>query len=575
MDDTRSAGESVSFLKDLSLLLLAKARVECTSSSKWDELEKLILTENWTAICRFSITYDEWTCYESELIRQIVGLFQKFKFLPLVGVDRKASALQKWYEAESACAVTNELFQRFHAGACSFSAPVSAVYHRAQRKIARILGVAPKLSDLKFRFGKGANRSVRKQDASIAEKLGAHLTCSEDLYPYSKRILDEMPTWRDSMRNHENGGKIPVSLATGLLSFVPKDAFVDRGIDVPPSLNGLVQMGIGDYITRRMALFGLQISDQTVNQSYAEVGSVTGELSTIDLTSASDMISREIVRSLFPLDWWLLLEPACVRKTNIDGLIVEQHKFASMGNGFTFPIETLLFWSLASSVKDEGWASVYGDDIVVKTEDYDRTCEILEHAGFIPNRKKSFCSGPFRESCGKDFYRGTQIRPVYQKELIDGFELFRLHNFYYRKGWLDISRWIKRTIPGHLIIYGPDGYGDGHLLGPWKGVKKDVHVKHGYGGVLFDTYSKIGRRDKRFHRSGDRVLPQYSIYIRNDGERVYEVGPDTVKKCWFLLWHPLKYSSEPLGELGETGLKSLSLPGTCGYKRISIYTFAT
>jgi hypothetical protein len=41
----------------------------------------------------------------------------------------------------------------------------------------------------------------------------------------------------------------------------------------------------------------------------------------------------------------------------------------------------------------------------------------LEALGFQINQHKSFFEGPFRESCGKDFFRGFSVRPVYLKTL--------------------------------------------------------------------------------------------------------------------------------------------------------------
>jgi hypothetical protein len=479
-------------------------------------------------------------------------------------------ALKAFLDAEEACCRTNEVFRKWHEGVYSFKPHIAAVYHRAMVKIARVLGDPPQIDDLRFRFGKGANRSVAKHRASVVEKLQACITCSEELFPYHNQVLNCMEAYRDFHKDlRSTPSHVPVRLSTGMLSFVPKSWKTDRAIDVPPSLNGLLQLGLADYIVGKMKAVGLRIDDQTVNQSFARLGSLTGEYATIDLTSASDMISRELVRSLLSFDWCELLFPATVQKTIVSGKEFLQQKFASMGNGFTFPMETLIFWALASSVKDDGWASVYGDDIVVKTEDYAAVIEILEHAGFVPNRSKSFGSGPFRESCGKDFLRGTQIRPVYQKELISCAELFRLHNFFYRKQWSDVCTWIEAYVPEHLRLRGPDGYGDGHLLGRWKPYRKASHRKRGFGGALFDTFVMRGRFDKRRLRPGDRILPGYSIYVRNDGD---DVLPVTSKGRFWRYLLGYKYAAEPL--LQQDGVKTPTYPGKDGYKRICVYTFA-
>ena len=89
-----------------------------------------------------------------------------------------------------------------------------------------------------------------------------------------------------------------------------------------------------------------------------------------------------------------------------------------MGNGFTFPLETLIFWALTASAceGDVDSVSVYGDDIICPRERADDVIDTLTMCGFKINLEKSFVEGPFRESCGCDYYKGIDIRPFYKKE---------------------------------------------------------------------------------------------------------------------------------------------------------------
>lgn len=88
-----------------------------------------------------------------------------------------------------------------------------------------------------------------------------------------------------------------------------------------------------------------------------------------------------------------------------------------MGNGFTFELESLIFWALCSAVMDclsiDGDLSVYGDDIIVPVKAYPAVKEILAFAGFTTNDKKTFADGPFRESCGKHYFKGQDVTPIY------------------------------------------------------------------------------------------------------------------------------------------------------------------
>jgi hypothetical protein len=94
------------------------------------------------------------------------------------------------------------------------------------------------------------------------------------------------------------------------------------------------------------------------------------------------------------------------------GVLVDKsytfEKISSMGNGFTFALESLIFGALVrcairrtGSVKK---SAVYGDDLIVPVTAAPYLKTLLEYFGFQLNEDKSFAAGPFRESCGKDFY---------------------------------------------------------------------------------------------------------------------------------------------------------------------------
>jgi hypothetical protein len=153
-----------------------------------------------------------------------------------------------------------------------------------------------------------------------------------------------------------------------------------------------------------------------------------------------------------------------------------------MGNGATFELESLIFYSLLWSVccqDEERTISVYGDDLICPSDCYDEVLDALSLLGFVPNDEKSFGSGPFRESCGKDYWAGTNVRPVYVKDGVSTKEIFRLHNFFKRSGWLpDLPHQLLSFIPKQDRLFGPDGYGDGHLI--WDNAPRPVRDKRGW-----------------------------------------------------------------------------------------------
>lgn len=140
-------------------------------------------------------------------------------------------------------------------------------------------------------------------------------------------------------------------------------------------------------------------------------------LATIDLKSASDLISKAVVKLLMPAGWFSILN--CLRTSclEIDGKRYILERFSSMGNGFTFELETILFLAIAraaSSHKDA--VSVFGDDIICHLDDYSNVVLALRWFGFLLNEEKSFHSGDFRESCGGDYFKGAPVRPYYLKD---------------------------------------------------------------------------------------------------------------------------------------------------------------
>lgn len=154
---------------------------------------------------------------------------------------------------------------------------------------------------------------------------------------------------------------------------------------------------------------------------------MTLEIATIDLSSASDTVSLELCRLVLPPMWLDLLESLRSPFTRIikDGAPIwhKNAKFSSMGNGFTFELETLIFYSLAKAVekclgRTASVIKVYGDDIIVDSWLARSLVPALRFFGFKTNDRKTFIDDtPFRESCGSDYYRGVNVRGHYLEKL--------------------------------------------------------------------------------------------------------------------------------------------------------------
>jgi hypothetical protein len=575
--------ESLDLLRTLALRHALRGGPKATpivDAIKRDDVSALALYE-------LDPSSEDWTADTLYHSRQAVAFYSKLEPLE-IGVDKERVAYDKFVLSEESCKLQNEAFRSQARGGFNFLRGVDSALLRAQRKIAQVLGPFPSFQQLGYRFGKGATTLTPKRKASLREKFASGVSCSEECLPIAKAILEELPLLSEAICSYEKVDEdgeewfgINLHLHDGRLEFVPKNAKTYRSVIVEPVLNGLYQLALGDHMTRRLATFGVDLRDQTRNQSLALSGSLTGALATLDLSAASDSVSTELVFSLLPLDWAIGLARGRTGHVLYNGHRLALEKFSSMGNGFTFPLQSLIFWALARAICDkDDVVSVYGDDIILPSARSKDFISLLTCTGFMVNEEKSYTEGPFRESCGRDFYRGLDVRPYFQKEWVSPRTLFTLHNFYVRRGLFEDAEGVLLWIHPSLRLFGPDGYGDGHLLGSWTRIRKPAHEARGWAGYTFSTFSLKGRKDIRPRLPSDFVLPAYSIYQRSAEDLVpANAGPQGLPGG-LLSW------SKGHGNVGEslpltdhksedgTFVKAVSLPGTEDrYKRVAIYTF--
>lgn len=372
----------------------------------------------------------------------------KYKGLS-VKVDVAKVALDKWKLGEVQCKVTNDRF-RFPMLRPNIPGRVASVIFDAQRKIARVLGglkLPIVLADCKW--GPGATFDMRREVATPDKKISHPLSVTAQALPFLRAVLESDPHWAAVFTGVIPEG--PYCLTSDCYKVVrgsrfltvPKSAKTDRCIAAEPTGNGFLQQGIHSYMRRRLKRFGVNLDDQSINQKRAAEAYRLG-LSTLDLSAASDTISRELVFHLLPLDWALFLDSIRSHETRVGSEWIRTEKFASMGNAFCFELETLIFWALSASASESLGSvepvTVYGDDIIVDRRAYDLVVETLQICGFTVNEKKSFKDGYFFESCGKHYHKGVDITPVYQKEVLNTpSELIRAHNRLVRFGTLGFT----------------------------------------------------------------------------------------------------------------------------------------
>lgn len=198
---------------------------------------------------------------------------------------------------------------------------------------------------------------------------------------------------------------------------VPKSYKSQRGIAPDAIVGGFLSQGLGTYL--RMQLeenTHIKLARAQVrHKDLARVASKTGKLATIDMSKASDSFVWEHILQLVPRDWLKVL--SCVRTPFIlvDKELIELRSYMLMGSAHTFPLQTILFYSLAQASINlspyRGKASVFGDDIILPTSVAQQFMFVMGELGFIINKDKSFWFGKFRESCGGDYFDGHDVRP--------------------------------------------------------------------------------------------------------------------------------------------------------------------
>lgn len=348
------------------------------------------------------------------LAHEIMSKFNNFD-LPVTTRD---VAIEGFWRNEHKCSETNRRIRSYEDSPNKDSF-LETVIHTAQVKIRRVL---PSLTwDLlrnSHDMTSGASPCISYRYSTAGRKL-----------ELPEVTLRASKLW--TMISHEfDIHERPRILNNSKVTTVPKNSKTDRVICMEPSGNMLLQKAVGNFISKQMCRMPMvDLHDQSVNGLRAVRASRESDEATVDFSAASDTISIETVRLLLPPDWFNYLD---MIRSHVAGFYNDEHelthtchmeKFSAMGNGFTFELETLIFWAIAQSVEDligtRTFVSQYGDDLICSCEAYEKMLPVFEFFGFSINEKKSFSSGNFRESCGMHAYRGVDVSPFYIRRPID------------------------------------------------------------------------------------------------------------------------------------------------------------
>lgn len=289
-----------------------------------------------------------------------------------------------------------------------------------RRIISSILGEVPSIRDLQVSFTSGSNARFKSEESTVADKLSRCIDVSPNASFYLAELCRANACLNKVAMTH--GINIVKSEDKKISSFqvVPKQYNKSRGIVKTFFGDMLCQRAFGLYMRQRLRKIGIDLSTaQDVHKDVLRLFS--DSFATIDLSDASDRISTELCRQLLPLDWFLTLSRIKSDWVEVSGRRYKLNKFMNQGNGFTFELETLLFYAIAMTAMRRAGQKpvcfVYGDDTIVPVASGITVMRAFELCGLVVNKNKSFINSPFKESCGFDTFNGIPCRPYYIKDL--------------------------------------------------------------------------------------------------------------------------------------------------------------
>jgi hypothetical protein len=448
------------------------------------------------------------TATEHYVANQFALLIKKYPWnSKLVKLDPERAAVESFFKAERRCARINRKFDLL-------AIDPSRDAFRQEGKIAMawirsVIGTTPSYRDV-FRecdFGQGASVGVHGDATHVIRKLSEEQKWTVtpgtihhafggllNNHHYLETLLSSR-LYNDGQRiaclDYDAAFKSYIArldvVTSNKLGFVLKTAKTHRSIAVEPLLNGFVQKGIDLVLRKKLLRVGLDLTDQSLNQRLAREGSLDDSQAgyvTIDLRGASNSNAISPVKYLYPPDWFTLFQRTRSHYLSWKGAEMRYNMLCSMGNGFCFPVETITFAAIcfACGCGTPGVDfSVYGDDIIVRKAYGPRVLAMLKHYGFDANVEKTFLEGPFRESCGTDWFNGEDVRPFTLDFAFDKVECFykylnltqaseRTVKFFAPVrdliiGSLPIDFRFFRPLPGNVET-GIDSLGDEHLSSP-------------------------------------------------------------------------------------------------------------
>lgn len=265
-------------------------------------------------------------------------------------------------------------------------------------------------------------------------------------FPWYHRLRTDFPIGTNGFTSdecyHSYRGRVEITRSAPVVNVVtvPKTLKTPRIIAEEPTSIQYTQQAIKELVVSTIESNSLtrghiNFSDQSVNKELALKNSVDQQLATLDLSAASDRVSRKLVKAMLEvnpsLSHLVFLTRSPIAKVGEKRINLQ--KFASMGSALCFPIEALAFFCLCLLNRLEHVATpygitlkalralakdvyVYGDDILIPVNEVETAITLFQQFKLKVSTTKSFWKGEFRESCGMDAFRGVDITPTYLRQ---------------------------------------------------------------------------------------------------------------------------------------------------------------
>jgi hypothetical protein len=408
---------------DNALVKVIQATCEDVGSPRALAISMLVRAGEWAQLSQLRVRPRSYECSETYWRDCLVTDLLRKCDLPS-GIDKEAVAVATFLSCERENGKSNARLSRYLEKSLFLEGPQEmAVYGfitEWRKEIRACLGSIP--DHLTPRFSQGSTFADVGKLITPPDKMSSRPT----IYAKSRDVV--LPFWGEtlwarSLVSDRPWHSDPLSVPGNIFFTVPKDGKTFRGCCKESSLNVAYQLDCGRVIRGKLRKIGIDLkTGQDTHKEMARAASVSRASATIDMSNASDTLCRVLPELVLPTAWYELLNSLRATRTRVNGTWYRLEKFSSMGNGFTFELETLIFATLARTVirlsgGDPERVSCYGDDLIVPTEYYREVTSGLRLFGFTPNMEKTFAEGPFRESCGGDYWDGEPVRALYLENL--------------------------------------------------------------------------------------------------------------------------------------------------------------